>query len=327
MDRAVRVVLRTVIGGLAVAAYASAGCAQDMSAVPPPLGKLVDIGGRRLHLHCTGSGSPTVIVENGSSGYSMEWALVQPKVAAFTRICTYDRAGMAWSDRGPAENTVAETMDDLHLLLRTASIAPPYVMVGQSIGGMYIRAYQRRFPADVAGLVLVDATPEEDLEYMSNGKNTAGVFLSFDELAAVYAPYIKNPPPKLDPPTKVEEPDDRLPPDLQRAALWADRQFRSRIDMSHSWFTAESWREEFVELRNRRLASAHSLGDLPLIVLRRGLRTNDVLNEREADLARLSSAGKLIVATNSDHDIHMYQPELVASAIHDIVNAARKRRK
>jgi pimeloyl-ACP methyl ester carboxylesterase len=254
----------------------------------------------------------------------MEWALVQPKVASFTRICTYDRAGYAWSDRGPAENTVEETMDDLHQLLRVASISSPYVLVGHSIGGMYVRAYQRRYPADVAGLVLVDATPEEDLEYLWKGKSTAGVFLNYDALASLYAPLIKNPPPPRELPTKVEEPDDRLPPDFQRAFLWAERQWLSRIDMSHSWITAESWRQEFVALRTRRLATSHALGNLPLIVMRRGLRANDVLNQREADLVALSTVGRLIVATKSDHDIQLYEPDLVAAAVRDVVNAARR---
>ncbi len=97
--------------------------------------------------------------------------------------------------------------------------------------------------------------------------------------------------------------------------------------MPHSWITAESWRQEFVVLRNRRLGTPHALGDLPLIVLRRGLRTNDVLNQREADLAVLSTAGRLIVATKSDHEIHLYEPDLVAGAIRDVVNAARGRRR
>src|SRR5689334_23107309 len=138
--------------------------AQDSA--PPTLVRLVDIGVRRLHLHCTGSGSPTVLTESCSSSFSIEWALVQGQVDKFTRICSYDRAGFAWSDHGPAENTVEETMDDLHRLLRTAGISGPYVLVGHSIGGMYVRAYQRRYPDEVVGLVLVDATPEEDAEYL-----------------------------------------------------------------------------------------------------------------------------------------------------------------
>ena len=121
----------------------SAAVLKAQEPVPPPLGELVDIGGRRLHIHCTGSGSPTVVTESGSSSFSIEWALVQNRVSAFTQICSYDRAGFAWSDRGPAENTVEETMDDLYLLLRAAHLQPPYVLVGHSLGGMYVRAYQR----------------------------------------------------------------------------------------------------------------------------------------------------------------------------------------
>jgi len=290
-------------------------------AAPPPPGRLVDIGGRRLHIHCSGSGSPTVITESGSSSFSIEWALVQDRVSSFTRICSYDRAGFAWSDRGPAENTVEETMDDLHRLLRAAGVAPPYLLVGHSIGGMYVRAYQRRYPEQVVGLVLVDATPEEDLEYSYNGKSTPGVQLTYDQLAAAYAPYIKNPPPPLALPIAVDTPYNRLSPALQRAEVWAERLWRSRIDMPHSWISAESWRQEFVALLQLRRATPHALGDLPLIVLRRGRRTNDVLNQREADLVALSSRGKLVVATESDHEIQLYQPELVVQAIKDVLGS------
>jgi len=97
--------------------------------------------------------------------------------------------------------------------------------------------------------------------------------------------------------------------------------------LSHSWITAESWREEFVTLRARRLATAHALGDLPLIVIRRGRRTTDVLNQREAALAQLSSVGRLEVAANSDHEIHEYEPDIVVNAIHEVVVASRRRRR
>src|SRR5207247_10354217 len=103
----------------------------------PPRGRLVDIGGRRLHIRCVGSGTPTVITESGSSSFSIEWAMVQDKVAAFTRICTYDRAGFAWSDRGPEENTDEEPMDDMHHLLRSSALLPPYARVVHSIGGTH----------------------------------------------------------------------------------------------------------------------------------------------------------------------------------------------
>jgi pimeloyl-ACP methyl ester carboxylesterase len=291
---------------------------------PKPPGELVDIGGRSLHIFCKGNGSPTVIAENGSSSFSIEWYLVQQQVSAFTRMCSYDRAGFAWSDRGPAINTVEQTMDDLHLLLRTASIPPPYILVGHSIGGMFVRAFQRRYPAEVVGMVLVDATPEDDLSYMVNGANKTGITMTYDEMQSVYAPYIKNPPPSPKPPDKIEAPEDKLPIELQRADLWATRKWLAEIDMSHSWITAESWRQEFLALRRQRLAQPHVLGNLPLIVLRRGRRTDDDLNRREAELASMSSVGVLRIAADSDHEIQLYQPDLVTKAIRDVKSMAAK---
>jgi pimeloyl-ACP methyl ester carboxylesterase len=252
--------------------------------------------------------------------------LVQARVSEFTRVCTYDRAGFAWSDRGPAINTVEQTMDDLHLLLRQASIAPPYVLVGHSIGGMLVRAYQRRYPQEVVGLVLVDATPEEDLGYMVNGVDKRGVAMTYAEMEGAFAPLIKNPPARPALPTELGEPLDRLTPELQRARLWASRQLTAQIDMPHSWITAESWRQEFVALLRLRLGNPHVLGDLPLIVLHRGRRTDDVLNKREAELAEMSSVGTERVAKESDHYIHLYQPELVTQAIREVVTKSGKRR-
>jgi len=108
----------------------------------PPPGRLVDSGGRKLHLHGSGEGTPTVILMAGAGAFSIDWALVQQEVAGTTRVCSYDRAGLGWSDPGPAEETVEETVEDLHLLLRAAGETGPYLLVGASIGGVYNRAYQ-----------------------------------------------------------------------------------------------------------------------------------------------------------------------------------------
>jgi pimeloyl-ACP methyl ester carboxylesterase len=209
-------------------------------------------------------------------------------------------------------------MDDLHLLLRAAAIRPPYILVGHSIGGLYVRAYQRRYPEEVKGLVLVDATPEEDAEYLVNGVNKTGITMTYDEMASAYAPLIKNPRPPSAPPDRIEEPIDRLAPDQQRAWLWAIRKFSSEMDNSHWWITAESWKEEFVALRRQRLSTPHVLGDLPLIVLARGRRTTPVLDRREAELATMSRVGVERIAAESDHLIYVYQPELVTQAILDV---------
>ena len=296
---------------------------------PAPLGTLIDIGGRKLHLHCTGTGSPAVIIENGSSGFSIDWVLVQQHVSKTTRICSYDRAGFAWSDPGPTLNTVEETMDDLSLLLRTASIPPPYVLVGQSIGGLFIRAYQRRHPQDVVGMVLVDATPEDDLHYLVNGLDKAGIDMTYDEMKGVYAPVLLKPPAPPELPDKIEEPFDRLPTDLQRARMWAWRKFfREWLpDNAHWWVSAESWKEEFVALRRLRVSDPHVLGDLPLIVIHRGRRTTPDLDRKETELAKMSSVGVERVAPESDHYIHLYQPDLVAQAINEVVSTVRAHRK
>src|SRR5262245_46510855 len=94
--------------------FSAAAAAPDDTPPPPVPGGLVDIGGRRLHAHCTGSGTPAAVVETGSGGDSIDFALVQPEVAKFTQVCTYDRAGYAWRDAGPTQGTVEQTMDDLH---------------------------------------------------------------------------------------------------------------------------------------------------------------------------------------------------------------------
>src|SRR6516164_5834974 len=121
-----------------------------------PPGRLIDIGGRKLHLYCSGKGTPTIILVAGGGAFSIDWALVQPKIAEHTRVCSYDRAGLAWSDSGPADETVEQTIEDLHTVLRAARERRACLLVGASIGGIYIRAYQRAFPTEVAGVVFTN---------------------------------------------------------------------------------------------------------------------------------------------------------------------------
>jgi pimeloyl-ACP methyl ester carboxylesterase len=129
----------------------------------PPGDALVDIGGRRLHVSCTGIGSPTVILEAGLGDSSETWKAVQPAVAGFTRVCAYDRAGKGTSDPDPrpAFRTSRVIVEDLSRLLRAAPVSGPYVLVGHSLGGAHIRLYATRFPQDIVGMVLVDASHED----------------------------------------------------------------------------------------------------------------------------------------------------------------------
>ncbi len=136
-------------------AYQAFGAHRDTRRFPPP-GRLIDIGPCRLHLNEQGIGSPTVILESGIAATSLSWALVQPKIAEFTRVCSYDRAGLGWSEKCAAPRTVQESVTELHALLSSAQVPPPYILVGHSFGGLLIRAYANLRADEVAGLVFVD---------------------------------------------------------------------------------------------------------------------------------------------------------------------------
>src|SRR4051812_26628883 len=147
----------TVVLGLLGAAYESVSEAADARAYPPP-GQMVDVGGYRLHINCVGAGSPTVVIEAGQGDSSVSWSSwVQPRVATTTRVCTYDRAGMGYSDPGPLPRTAERFAQELHTLLLRADEPGPYVLVGHSLGGLTVRIFAHEYPADVLGVVLVDS--------------------------------------------------------------------------------------------------------------------------------------------------------------------------
>ena len=125
-------------------------------------GQLVDIGGRRINLHCTGSGAPTVVLMAGLSSWSPVWYKTQPVIAQKTRVCAFDRASFDFIDPAPRPQILSDTVNDLHAALKTAPIPGPYVLVGHSLGGVEARLYAQRWPKDVAGMILVDTSPAEE---------------------------------------------------------------------------------------------------------------------------------------------------------------------
>jgi pimeloyl-ACP methyl ester carboxylesterase len=166
-------IVRVVLGLLALlvglatigASYQAIASANDQRTYPAP-GQLIDVGGYRLHIHCTGTadpGSPTVILEAGGGMASPNWAWVASTVAATTRVCAYDRAGYGWSDPGRMPRDARQVAHELHTLLERAAIAGPYVLVGHSIGGLYVRTYTEQYSDAVAGLVLVDSSHPDQL--------------------------------------------------------------------------------------------------------------------------------------------------------------------
>src|SRR3954470_19529136 len=156
-----RWLLYPVVAVMAVAAVGGAaetvGLAADQHTYAMP-GRLYDVGGHRLHLDCTGSGGPTVVLMSGLGGFSASWARIAPAVAHTTRVCAYDRVGQGWSEDTSEPQDGAAAARDLHTLLGRAGEDGPFVLVGHSIGGDYAMTYAARYPEQVAGMVLLDAT-------------------------------------------------------------------------------------------------------------------------------------------------------------------------
>ena len=129
--------------------------------LPTAPGTMIDVGGYSLYLNCTGLGSPTVILESGLSGDFTSWNTTQPEIAKFTRVCSYDRAGLSYSNPGPTPRDAKLTTSDLHTLLTKANIAPPYILVGHSFGGLLIRRYYFEYPNDVVGMIFIESLHED----------------------------------------------------------------------------------------------------------------------------------------------------------------------
>jgi len=148
--------------------YQAIATAIDQRTFAPP-GQLVDVGGHRMHIHCMGAGSPTVILDASPGNTSASWGLIQPEVARSTQVCTYDRAGLGWSDKTTAPRDARQIARELHTLLSAAGIPGPYVLVGHSGSGVYAQLYAADYPAEVAGVVLVDTMHPDQFTPLADG--------------------------------------------------------------------------------------------------------------------------------------------------------------
>jgi pimeloyl-ACP methyl ester carboxylesterase len=312
--------------------------AQSPEAPPfPPPGRMVDIGGWRLHVNCTGDSTTarsTVVLEAGAGDFSVEWSLVQPKIAQFARVCSYDRADDGWSEYGPHPRTMHQIVYELHTLLAKAGVRPPYVLVGHSFGGVLVRLYAYTYPQDVGGMVLIESGVDDPV------RNINGIFVRPARAQArVVAPAVKTagpplreseiPPAALSQihaaarslaPTANEPPRNLLPPEAQQMRAWALAQVKHYAATDNPFDDAE-----LAEMLARRRASPAPLGDLRLVVLTsRG--PTDLPDSIEADrqnqqtgLAALSRRGTQIVTTKSGHHIQIEEPDLVVRAIRSML--------
>jgi pimeloyl-ACP methyl ester carboxylesterase len=293
---------------------------------PAPLGKLIDVGGHRLHLYATGAGGPAVVFECGGASWSLDWYWVQQAVSGFTTACSYDRAGFGWSDPGPGPRTSGRIAEELHALLAAAGVPPPYVLVGASFGGHATRIFATRYPQETAGLVLLDARHEaldtrmppawKQLE--RNGKGMYRVLLLASRLGLL------NLLGKLFGEKAAPPIVSKLPPDLRPIYLAAGFQ-------TH-YFESNLAELAAIAESDRQAADSRALGELPLTVVRHGIpdlfaqmpaaqaaRAEEVWQALQSDLAGLSSNSRLWVAEKSGHAIQIGQPEIVVEAIRQMV--------
>jgi pimeloyl-ACP methyl ester carboxylesterase len=308
-----------------------------------PPGRLIDLGGHRLHLHCTGRGSPTVVVETGFDEFATDWTLVQRAVETSTRVCTYDRAGYGWSDAGPLPRTFAQIGLELHDALRKAGEVPPFVLVGHSFGGGVVRQYALTYRADVAGIVFVDIVSENQRIPMGPDRVAR---IGDDAKGRAIPPPHEDMAPRAAPsampggPTAAqaleaasEPPYDRLPPDLRRQRARG----LARLEMQEAEASEREWSSEYMA-RWRATPQDGTLGSIPLLVLTRaaggyadapGAPAREMEAERlasQAALARLSTAGRQILVP-SGHDMQVEAPAAVADAIRSVLAAARAQRR
>jgi len=310
-----------------------------MSLKPP--GRLIDVGGFRLHLHAMGAPArPTVVLDAALAGTAISWCRVQPEVARFARVCAYDRAGLGWSEAGPLPRTAGRLAGELHTLLERAGEVPPYILVGHSFGGLVLRVFAARWPTETAALVLVDPAHPEDwihpapkeqalidrgVRLCRHGRRLArvGVARLVAGLAGVGA---------LRPAWAVVSAvtggdltarDEGILAPMWKLPAEARRPLR-RFWTQPKFFDALGSQIESMPVSAGEVlaAAAGGYGDLPFVTISSTNPGDHRLRQQEA-LARLSPRGRHLIASASGHWIPLDQPDLVTHVIHGIWNSAR----
>ncbi|HZP59222.1 MAG TPA: alpha/beta hydrolase [Opitutaceae bacterium] len=305
--------------------YQAIATAHDARQFPPP-GKLVDIGGYHLHINTTGEGGPTVILDAGLGDCSINWCLVQPEVAKFARVCSYDRAGTGWSEPSPFPRTNRQIVQELHTLLTNAGIPGPYVLVGHSFGGLNVRLFAHEYPQEVAGLVLVDSSHEDQFARMPESM----LKMMYDHLPELKSRRIWS---RLGilrlfyPPT-----NRRLPVAMQAV----DRSCRLRTTYWEACYGESITFEDCVT----QFREAKTLPQVPLVVLTAGDMGNNppptisaedfarwkaLWVECQNELASRCADSTHITVEKSSHLIPLDQPAAVVAAIREVVEKARQR--
>ena len=315
-------------------AYQAFGARSDKRHFPAP-GRLVEVEGHRLHLYELGSGSPAVILESGISASSLNWRAVQTELAKVTRVCSYDRAGLGWSEMGDQPCTPSSLATELRALLRRADVPPPYILVGHSFGGLVMRAFAASYPNETAGLVLVDPLdPAEWTPLTSEQRRiiNRGVSLSRRGALAARIGVVRLC-------LNLLLAGDRLLPQMT-AKAWSGRAYevtdriagQVRKMPPETWpLVAAHWKQpkcfegmarhfECLAESVKEIAQAPAL-EVPVIMLCGKL--NDHPADPREHAKRISAQTRLILAEQSGHWIQLDEPQLVVSSIRELVEKAR----
>jgi len=285
----------------------------------PAPGQMVSVGSHRLHLHCQGSGQPLVLLESGLSGWSQDWALVQPVLAQHTQVCSYDRAGYAWSDEAPQPRTGLAAVEDLRTLLRNAGLHGPMVVVGHSWGGMLAQLLAQTHPDEVAGLVLVDALHHDQTASMDPAAHarysrhmdmltTSATWLAplgLTRLAGLPASVVL----------------DKLPASEQAAARGLAMQSKNYRALHTEYLGKDPALEEARHLPPvprvpTIVLSTNALSEFPPGWDRDDMRQHWVSGQRAL---ALETAAKHIVVADAGHYLQLERPDVVVAAVRDVV--------
>lgn len=295
----------------------------------PPRGQLVDVGGRKMHIDCRGTGSPTVVFESGlGTGGTIDWTLVHDSIAGFTRACAYDRAGIMWSEAKDTPQRAAAVADDLHALLKGAGITDRLVLVGHSIGGPYTRTYVGKYGDRVAGLVMVDTSHPDQVARLGKVANTDAnprqvAWIMHMAKALSWTGAVRF--------AMANAGQGKLPKDAAaRMAAYASS--------SVAGATSELDGFDMTMDDARRI---RSFGDRPLVVLTAmapfkpaelkglGLKASDGARFKQewkklgAEQAAMSTRGRQLTVADAGHYIQIDRPDVVISAVREVVGAVR----
>ena len=309
-------ILLAAIGAL----YQSISSARDRRAYPMP-GQLVDVGGFKMHVNCTGQGTPVVILDSGLGDSYISWSKVQPLIAKFTRVCSYDRAGLGYSDASPRPRVSKQVAEELHTLLHNAvlhnaGISPPYILVGHSMGGFDVCMFASLYRSEVAGMVLVDSSHPEQRKRLPPALN---------DMDATWV-------------REQEFLEFTMPFGLPRllGLCGDDAEVRAAECNFHSVHEGVA-EMKAIATSAAQTASAGSLGEMPLAVLSRDPDkpqrdlpedldepASEAWSEMQKELVQLSTRGTQVIAKNSGHYIQLDRPDAVVEGIRKVMDQARQ---